>query len=108
MSEKGPKLITKSARFSAQENDLIERVGRREHLPEGTFVRKLVLDGLARYRLEEAVERYEAGEINLGHAARLAEVTVQRMMAELDRRGVDLGSPAHVITSLENLADLFG
>ena len=77
VSEKSLKTITKSVRFSAEESALIERVSQREHLPEGTFVRKLVLDGLSRYRLDDAVERYEAGESNLGQAAQAAGVTVR-------------------------------
>lgn len=108
MTEKAVKTITKSVRFNSDESALIARVSRREHLPEGTFVRKLVLDGLARYRLEEAIERYAAGELNLGQAARDANVAVHRMMAELDRRGLDFGRGGQVVASLENLADLFG
>jgi predicted HTH domain antitoxin len=108
LSENGLKTVTKSVRFSAEESALIERVSQREHLPEGTFVRKLVLDGLSRYRLDDAVEQYEAGASNLGQAAHAAGVTVRRMLAELDRRGIHHGSAEDVMASLENLAELFG
>lgn len=67
-----------------------------------------MLDGLARYRLEQAVADYEAGEINLGEGAGRAGVTVPRLLAELDRRGVDTIGPAHFRASLANLVSLFG
>ncbi len=72
MPSKSTKQVTKSVRFSAEENALIEQVSQREYLPEGTLLRKLVLEGLARYRLEEAIADYEAGDRNLGQAARRA------------------------------------
>lgn len=107
LRSRGTKPVTKSVRFSSDESALIEQISRREHLPEGTFMRKLVLEGLERYRLEQAIADYEAGEVNLGQAARRAGTSVQRMMTELDRRGIDIGSPEHFATSLETLADLF-
>jgi predicted HTH domain antitoxin len=102
------KQVTKSVRFSAEENALIEQISHREHLAEGTLLRKLVLEGITRYRLEAAIHAYTTGEVNLSEAAREANVSVQHLMAELDRRHIGLGSGEHVVTSLENLADLFG
>ncbi len=108
MAKNSPKQVTKSVRFSPEESAAIERVSERERLPEGTLMRKLVLDGLARYRLEQAIADYESGEINLGEAARAAGVGIRRMMVELERRGTGLHDEAHVVTSLENLTTLFG
>ena len=108
MSRGGTKLVTKSVRLSAEESALLERISEREHLPEGTLMRKLILEGLARYRLEQAIRDYEAGEINVGEAARRAGVSVRGMIAELDRRGIGLGDEAHVQASLGTLAELFG
>jgi predicted HTH domain antitoxin len=108
MSTKNPRQVTKSVRFDQNETRLIAEISRREHLPEGTLLRKLVLDGLAEYRLEHAISDYEAGELNLGEAAARAGVSVERMMAALRRRGIDLISPAHFAESLEHLMDSFG
>jgi predicted HTH domain antitoxin len=108
MAAKVANPVTKSVRFCPEESELIAQVSQREHLPEGTLLRKLVLDGLARYRLEQAIGDYEAGELSLGQAVRRGGVSVARMMAELDRRGISLGGEDHVIASLDNLAALFG
>lgn len=100
--------VTKSVRLSAEESDILNEVSTREHLAEGTLLRKWVLDALARARLEHAVQDYTAGELNVGEAAARAGVSVARMLAELDARGVDTITPAHFRTSLKNLMDLFG
>jgi hypothetical protein len=77
----------------------LEQTSRREHLAEGTLLRKLALEGIARYRLESAIHAYSTGEIDLREAARQADVRVQRLVAELDRRGIGPGSGEHVLTS---------
>ncbi|MGH2352016.1 MAG: hypothetical protein ACRDJN_10440 [Chloroflexota bacterium] len=100
--------VTKSVRFTPEETALIEQVSEREHLAEGAVLRKLVLDGLTRYRLEQAITAYRDGNVNLGEAAQQAGVSVQRLLTELDRRGVDTISPTHFRTSLDNLMDRFG
>lgn len=100
--------VTKSVRFSPEESTLLAQVSEREHLPEGALLRKLVLDGLARFRLEQAIADYEAGELNVGEAAQRAGVGVHRLLAELDRRGIDTIAPEHFRASLEHLTELFG
>jgi predicted HTH domain antitoxin len=106
--KRSAKQLTKSVRFSEEEATWIEQVSRREHLPEGTLMRKLVLDGLAELRLEQAVADYAAGDLNLTEAAHRAGVSVRRLMTELERRGVELLDARHMAASLETLADLFG
>ncbi|MGH2460679.1 MAG: hypothetical protein ACRDIY_17635, partial [Chloroflexota bacterium] len=61
--------VTKSVRLNADESALVADVSSREHLAEGALLRKIILDGLARHRLELAIADYEAGEINLGEAS---------------------------------------
>lgn len=100
--------MTKSVRLSLEESALLAKVSAREHLAEGTLLRKWVLDALVRARLDHAVADYTAGVTNLGEAAAQAGVSVARMLAELDARGIDTVSSGHFRTSLEHLADLFG
>jgi hypothetical protein len=66
------------------------------------------LDEQQHTHLEHAVADYAAGETNVGEAAAQAGVSVARMLAELDTRGIDTITPAHFRSSLRNLADLFG
>ncbi len=107
MTTKG-RPVTKSVRLSPEESALLAEVSVREHLAEGTLLRKWVLDALARARLDQAIADYSAGEINLGEAAAHADVSVSRLLVELESRGVDTISPAHFRASLENLVELFG
>ena len=107
MSTKG-RPVTKSVRLSPEESALLAEVSDREHLAEGTLLRKWVLDALARARLEHAIADYTAGEINLGEAAARAGVGVARLMGELDSRGIDTITPAHFRAGLQNLVGLFG
>jgi hypothetical protein len=100
--------VTKSVRLRADESKLIAEVSAREHLAEGTLLQKWVLDALAHTRLEYATADYAGGAINLGEAAGRANVSVTRMLAELDARGVDTITPAHFRASLTNLTELFG
>ena len=100
--------VTKSVRLSPEESELLAEVSDREHLAEGTLLRKWVLDALARARLEHALADYTAGEINLGEAAARAGVGVERLLAELDGRGIDTFTPTHFQAGLQNLVDLFG
>ena len=107
MSTKG-RPVTKSVRLSREESALLAEVSAREHLAEGTLLRRWVLDALTRARLEHAIADYTAGEINLGEAAARAGVGVARLLAELDGRGIDTITPAHFRAGLQNLVDLFG
>ncbi len=67
-----------------------------------------MLDALAHARLEYAIADYAAGEVTLGEAAGSANVSVARLLTELDVRGIDTISPAHFRASLGHLTDLFG
>ena len=80
-----------------------------EHLPEDVLLRKWILEGLDRMRLERACTLYERGQLNLSGAARYAGIGVERMMRELTQRGID-DSPSveQFADGLETLADLFG
>jgi hypothetical protein len=79
-----------------------------EHLPEDILLRKWVLEGLDRMRLDRACTLYERGQLNLSGAARYAGIGVERMMRELTRRGIaHQPSVAQFADGLETLADLF-
>lgn len=50
----------------------------------------------------------EAGELDLGSAARYAEVSLYEMMAELHRRGIETTTFEQVVDGLETLVEGFG
>ena len=101
--------VTKSIRFAPDEYESLRQASQEENLPEAAFLKKLVLDGLARRRLEKACLAYANGELNLSGAARYAGIGVEEMMRELRRRGIDCGpSVEQFFDGLEYLLDTFG
>jgi predicted HTH domain antitoxin len=101
--------ITRKIQLTGVEDNQLRQLSQAEHLPEDTLLRKWVLEGLARMRLERACTLYERGQLNLSGAARYAGFGVEQMMRELTRRGIDHGpSVEQFVDGLETLADLFG
>lgn len=73
------------------EADLItalERAAREESLDRSTMIRKLLIRGLSRRRLDRAMEQYQLGEISIGRAAEDAGVSHYDIMEEAERRGI--------------------
>jgi len=99
--------ITKTIRLSPEEGAALEQMSREEHLPETTLLKKLVLEGLARRRLEWACTAYARGEVDIGGAARYANISIYEMIDELKRRNIEMVSPEQFLDGLEDLADLF-
>ena len=89
------------------EADLIaalEAAARDESLDRGTMIRKLLIRGLSRRRLNRAMEQYQLGEISIGRAAEEAGVTHYDIMEEAERRGIahplDLAEVEEMLASL--------
>jgi len=99
--------VTKTIRLSPEEGMALEQLSREEHLPESTLLRKLVLDGLARRRLDWACAAYARGEIDIRSAARYASFSIYEMLNELKRRDIEIVSPEQFLDGLADLADLF-
>ena len=102
-------MVTKSVRLEPEESERLRRVSETTGLSEASLMKRFVLDGLARHRLEEAIGAYTRGEIDLSAAARHAEISVYQMMTECERRQI---APAaardKLLDGLRTLADAFG
>jgi len=102
-------VITKSIRLALEESRVLRRISQAQGVSEATLMRKFVLEGLARCRLEEAIQAYSRGEIDLSTAARHARVSVYQMLSEIQRR--DITPPTtqdKFLNGLETLARTFG
>lgn len=102
-------VVTKSIRLVPEENEVLKRISQGQGMSEAAMMKKLVLDGLAHYRLDEAVQAYSRGELDLSAAARHAGISVYHMLNELQRR--DIASPTageKLVNGLETLAQTFG
>ena len=99
--------VAKTIYLSPQEEKALREMSREEHVSEAVLLKKLVLESLARRRLEWACAAYARGEIDLSSAARYANVSIYEMMDELRRRGIEMVSVEQFLDDLENLAELF-
>ncbi len=102
-------VITKSVRLAPEESERLKRISQTEGISEAALMRRFILEGVKRYRLEEAIRAYARGEVDLSAAARHAGVSVYQMMTELHRR--DVTPPAareKFLEGLETLAETFG
>lgn len=101
--------IAHTIELSPEENETLQRISAVEYLPESVLLRKLVLEGLDRYRLDYAINAYTRGETDLSGAARYAGISVEQMMREMEARGVYINSSVEkFLDGVESLLDMFG
>ncbi len=109
MSRNNTALITKSVRLVPDENEALRQISEAEHLSEAALMKKFILDGIARYRLEQAVAAYRRGEIDLSAASRHAGTSVYHMLEELKARDITPDAATEkFLDGLQTLANLFG
>lgn len=101
--------ITKSIRLGPSESQALKQISEVEHVSEAAMMRKFVLEGIARYRLERAIAAYRRGEADLSAAARHAGTSVYHLMEELKARDIDVEAAREkFLDGLRTLAELFG
>lgn len=98
-------LITKSIRLNHDEETMLAQISQSKGVSESALMKQLVLEGLARYRLEQAITAYRQSESDLSAAARFAGVSVYRLMKELEIR--DVTPPATTKKFVQGLQTLF-
>ena len=111
MSPKKPgyKMLPKSVRLTKEEAELLRQISEAELISEAALMRKFVLEGLRRYRLDQAIKRYQEGELDLSSAAQVACLAIREIMGELHRRGVDIYGPEHrLVEGVGALTEVFG
>ncbi len=74
-----------------------------ERLDRSTAVRKLLTEGLAEWRREQALERLAAGEVTLTKAADLAGLSVWEFAQLAAERDITWVSGEHLAADLEEL-----
>lgn len=103
------KLITKSIRLNPEQNEMLAHISHTEGISEAALMQRFVLDGLAHYRLEEAIKAYQRGEADLAAAARYAGISVYHMMTQLEAREITLPVASDkFVQGLKTLFDTFG
>ena len=99
----------KSVRLTTEEAALLRQLSETELISEAALLRKFVLEGLRRSRLDQAIKRYQEGALDLSSAAQVAGLAIREFMGELHRRGVDIYGPEpRLVEGIEALAEVFG
>jgi len=101
-------VATETIQLTPAERKELQQASQEVYLTPSALAKKLVLEGLARWRLERAIQFYANGEASLSGAARYARVSVYQLMRELRRRRIPITPPAEdFLHGLENVAALF-
>lgn len=101
--------IVKTVQLTPDEDSIIRQISAATHLPESALMKKFVLEGVARYRLDETIAAYQRGEMDLSRAARYAQVSIYQMLDEMRRRGIAINtSEEKFLSGLESFANDFG
>jgi predicted HTH domain antitoxin len=66
----------------------VEEVAEVERLDRTAVIRKLIAEGLERYRLDRAVRLYAEGRISKARAAEMAGISIYEMLDEIEKRGL--------------------
>lgn len=102
-------LVTKSIRINKEEDEILKEISQQEGVSEAVLLKKFVRQGMAVYRLEQAIVAYERGEADLSAAAQFAGISVYHLMTELKQR--DVAPPAEAekfMDGLKTLVETFG
>ncbi|OIO93472.1 MAG: hypothetical protein AUK03_08200 [Anaerolineae bacterium CG2_30_64_16] len=79
-----------SLRIASGLEQEIEMIAKQEALRKTDVVRKYLIEGVRRWKLDQAVARYLRDQISLERAALEAGLSLYDMMDELRRRGIAL------------------
>jgi hypothetical protein len=105
----GHKMLPNSVRLSIEEAELLRQISEAELISEAALMRKFVLEGLWRYRLDQTIKRDQEWELDLSSAAQVAGLAIREFMRELHRRGADIYGPEQrLMEGIGALAEVFG
>ena len=92
-----------SARVPDDLEEELERFIDEERLDTSTAIRKLLSEGLAAWRTEQALERLERGEVTLSKAAELAGVDPWDLARLARERDITWVGDDHLQSDLDDL-----
>ena len=75
-------------RISSEIEDEIERIAEIKDTDKSKLIRELILLGIKELKIEEALKLYSAGKISLWKAARLADVSLWKMIEIVAERKI--------------------
>ena len=101
------KSVTKSIRFLPEEAEELSRICEAGLLSEAALMKKWILEGMRLHKLEQGVQAYMKGEVDIREGAQMAGVSYNRFLRELERRHVAILDDSHFLEGLIFLGEAF-
>ena len=88
----------------------LEQIADKEALRRTDLIRKYMVEGIRRWKLENAIARYQKGEISMARAAEEAGILLYEMMEQLRQRNIsqDQTTPEEARTAIQDLLSRTG
>ena len=99
--------ITKSIRFAAAEAEELNWASRQTSVSEASLMKKWVLEGMRRYKLERAVHAYMERKTDLREGATMADVSYNHFLHEVQKRNIVILEEDEFLDRAGYLADTF-
>lgn len=80
--------VTITTRVPEEMDKEIARIAREEKLDKSAVIRRLLSEAIERWRIERALKEYRGGNITLAKAARMAGVSLRKMMRIAAEAGI--------------------
>lgn len=80
--------VTITTRVSKEIEEKIARIAKEEKLDKSAVIRRLLSDAIMKRQIERALDEYREGRITLARAARMAGVSLRKMMHLAAEAGV--------------------
>lgn len=89
---------------------VLEQIADKEALRRTDLIRKYMVEGIRRWKLENAIARYQKGEISMARAAEEAGILLYEMMEQLRRRSIsqDQTTPDEARAAIQDLLARLG
>jgi len=79
-----------TARLSKEINKNLAQISKVEHLDKSTVLRRLLIQSIYEWRLNQAITKYKSGEFSAGQTSKYAGISMWRLFDVLKEKGVHI------------------
>lgn len=99
--------VTKSIRISAESSSDLAQLSKQTLLSESALMRKWILEGIERQKLDYALKLYMERKVDLREGAAIAGISFNQFMDEVEQRNIVILDETGFSERLRHLADVF-
>lgn len=102
------KSVKKSINFSKEQGEQLREITRQENISESSLLKKWIIEGIRRYKIDRAVQAYCDDLVDIRSGAKLAEIPYLQFVRELEKRRIAvLTDTTYLNEELIELAKMF-